>query len=224
MKAAVKSLARSARHMRDDTVIEIKVGLNAVRGVREALLDLAYGLQDGPASRRGLLVLIEPRITSERLAKEWELASKALRPNITGRLGIVLIERNELREFRGKLKPAVRRRLHHQMADGEVGRSHPNLPRVEYYPEILKILLHEWLLDRGPITAERLSRFAGCTYPTVASALRRLAPVLLRHSDRSVELNQFPTQAWTGLLVSADRIRHTLRFADRSGRLVRPIC
>lgn len=216
MKAAAKHALTAARHVADGTLIEVKTGLNAVRSVREALLDLAYALQERPASKRGLLVLVEPRITRARLAQEWELASKTFRPNIGDRLGMVLIERNELQEFRGRLKPAMRNRLR-QMVDMEVGRAGPNLPRIEYYPEILKILLHEWLRGRGPITAERLARFAGCTYPTVASALRRLAPLLLRHSDRSVELNQFPTQAWTGLLASSDRIRHTLRFADRSG-------
>lgn len=216
MKAATRSLLDAARPVPGDTLIEIKSGLNGVRGVREALLDLAYALQGRPASKRGLLVLVEPRITRARLAHEWELASKTFRPNIGDRLGIVLMERNELREFRGKLKPAMRNRLR-KLVDREVGRSRPNLPRIEYQPEILKILVHEWLLNRGPITAERLARSAGCTYPTVASALGRLAPLLLRHSDRSVELNQFPTQAWAGLLASGDRIRHTLRFADRSG-------
>lgn len=216
MKAAIKRLAGTDRHLVDDALIEIKIGLNAVRGVREALLDLAYGLQDRPSSKRGVLVLVEPRITSARLAEEWELASKTFRPDIGDRLGIVLMERNELEEFRGRLKPATRDKLR-QIVGMEVGRSRQNLPRIEYYPEILKILLHEWLWNRGPITAERLARFAGCTYPTVASALRRLAPLLVRHSDRSVELNQFPAQAWAGLLASGDRIRHTLRFADRSG-------
>ena len=215
MKAAAKQSPAAARHL-DGALIEVKTGLNAVRGVREALLDLAYALQDSPTSKRGLLVLIEPRITPARLAQEWELASKTFRPSIGGRLGMVVIERDKLQEFPGNLEPAVRNRLR-QIVRKEIGRTSRNLPRVEYYPEILKILLHEWLWNRGPITAERLARFAGCTYPTVASALRRLAPMLLRHSDRSFELSQFPAQAWAGLLASGDQIRHTLRFVDRSG-------
>lgn len=216
MKAAATHTPRLARDAAEDTLITVKAGLNAVRGVREALLELAYGLQGRPASARGVLVLVEPRITPVRLAREWELASRTFRPEIGSRLDLVLIEQNELREFRGKLKPATRNRLR-QMAGRQADRLLPNLPRIEYPPEILKILLHEWLLSRGPITAERLARVAGCSYPTVASALRRLEPLLLRYSDRSVELNRFPTEAWAGLLASGDRIRHTLRFADRSG-------
>lgn len=216
MKAAIKDSPGTDRRLPDGTLIEIKIGSNAVRGVREALLELAYRLQSRPSPTQGLLVLVEPRITSARLAEEWELASKTFRPNIADHLGIVLIERNELREFRGKLKPAIRNRLR-QMVDMEVRAPSPNLPRIEYYPEILKILMHEWLWGRGPMTAERLARFAGCTYPTVASSLRRLAPLLVRHSDRRFELRQFPTHAWAGLIASGDRIRHTLRFADRSG-------
>lgn len=215
MKAAAKHSPTADLHVAG-TLIEVKTGLNAVRGVRAALLDLAYALQDEPASKRGLLVLVEPRITPTRLAQEWELASKTFRPSIGGRLGMVLIEQDKLQELSGNLEPAVRNRLR-QIARKEMAQPARNLPRVEYHPEILKILLHEWLLCHGPITAERLAKFAGCTYPTVASALRRLTQVLLRHSDRSVELGQFPAQAWAGLLASGDRTRHTLRFADRSG-------
>jgi hypothetical protein len=55
------------------------------------------------------------------------------------------------------------------------------------------------------------------SYPTVAKALDRLRPWLTRHSDRRVELSQFPKDEWARLLAVADDVRGTLRFADRSG-------
>ena len=51
MKAAAKYSSTSARHVVDNTLIEVRTGLNAVRGVREALLDLAYTLHDSPATK-----------------------------------------------------------------------------------------------------------------------------------------------------------------------------
>ena len=45
-----------------------------------------------------------------------------------------------------------------------------------------------------------------------------LGNALLRHSDRSFELQYFPKEAWEWLLVHLDKSRFTKRYTDRSGK------
>src|SRR5687767_12126472 len=82
----------------DDTLVEVKSGLDAARSVRTGLLDLAYALQEMP-SKRGLLVASGSRMSAKRLQREWQLASRALRPDIVKRLGVAFLEQEQLRGF-----------------------------------------------------------------------------------------------------------------------------
>jgi hypothetical protein len=68
------------------------------------------------------------------------------------------------------------------------------------------------------MTTEWLMKTVGCSYPTVAIALRRLESSLIRHSDRRVELRYFPRDEWSRLLAVSDQVRSTTRFTDRSGQ------
>ena len=63
-----------------------------------------------------------------------------------------------------------------------------------------------------------LARTAGCSYPTVARALRPLGSLLERSSDRRVALRWFPKDEFARLLANADRARSTVRFLDQSGQ------
>ena len=54
----------------DGVLIEVKMRLQAVRGVRESLA-MAYVLAEQP-DKRAFLLLINPRITESRLRDEWE--------------------------------------------------------------------------------------------------------------------------------------------------------
>jgi hypothetical protein len=94
---------------------------------------------------------------------------------------------------------------------------HEAKPRESFYA-ILEVLLHQWLLGKGPMTSEWLMKTVGCSYPTVAAGLRRLESSLLRHSDRRVELRYFPRDEWARLLAVSDEFRSTTRFADSSGQ------
>jgi hypothetical protein len=63
-----------------------------------------------------------------------------------------------------------------------------------------------------------LSEQTGFTYPTISAALERLEPHLRRHSDRRVELESFPRDAWLKLIAQSEKVRSTHAYADRSGR------
>jgi len=200
----------------DDTFVEVKSGLNAVRNLRAGLLNLAYALQSNP-HRRGLLVLTGTNITHTRLDQEWRLAQQALRPELIDRLGIVIFQDGDSRgypelpppSFLARLEDIVRRETDH------AGR---RMPRPDYFSEILKVLIHDWLLKKDAMPLGRLQDVVGCTYPTAAKVLDRLSPYVRRKSDRSVGLNSFPRAAWSALLARGEEVRQTTLFVDRSGQ------
>jgi hypothetical protein len=91
------------------------------------------------------------------------------------------------------------------------------LPSPDFPFIILKLLVYAWLTNRGGLTARWLADAAGCSYPTVVSATKRIGRVVSRRKDRRLELEGFPRQEWARLLMVADEARSTMRFADRSG-------
>ena len=173
---------------------------------------MAY-LLAGQPRHRGLLVLANSRITEQRLKSELRLVEQTLRPDVVQRLALVIVKNHRYvgipsglgDDFRVWLDDLVRK----ETRDGK--------PRQTYFA-ILEVLLHQWLLGKGPMTTDWIMKTIGCSYPTVASALRRLDHVLIRHSDRRVELRRFPREEWARLVATSDEARSTTRFADRSGQ------
>jgi hypothetical protein len=97
--------------------------------------------------------------------------------------------------------------------------NHPKPTRpAEAFFDILRVLAVHWIRESGPITSKELSEQTGFTYPTISAALERLEPHLRRHSDRRVELESFPRDAWLKLIAQSEKVRSTHAYADRSGR------
>jgi len=197
-----------------DVWVEIKADLHGLRNLRSSLLGLAYWLTEHRNSR-GMLVVTNSRISARRLEKEWALAERALQPDVTHRLSVVLLRDDRYiglpqdlgNDFRGWLDGLVEQET----------RSRAVKSRESFY-DVLEVLVHQWLLGKGPVTREWLMRIVGCSYPTVATSLRRLESSLTHHSDRRVELRYFPREEWWRLLAVADQVRSTSHFVDRSGQ------
>jgi len=196
----------------NDVWVQVKFQTHGLRNLRASLLGLAYWLTNDSASR-GVLVLVDSRITEERLQKEWSLAERTLHPDVMRRMKVVF-RRDE--EYVG-LPADLGKDFRHWVDQLVIRESHEGKPRESFYG-ILEVLVHQWMLAKGPMTSDWLMKTVGCSYPTVAAALRRLEPSLLRHSDRRVELRYFPRDEWAHLLAVADVVRSTTRFADRSGQ------
>ena len=194
-----------------DLWVEVKSRTHGFRNLRGGLLEFAYWLAEHPQDR-GLLVLVDSRITEKRLQEEWQNAAQVISPDIMRRLILAWGRQEQYLGLPQDLGQDFREWLDH-LVKGESLRGRPG----ESYYTILQILLHEWLLGKEPMTRAWLGRVAGCSYPTVAAALRRLDPYLLRHSDRRVELKYFPRDEWARLLAVSDRVRGTARFAVPSG-------
>lgn len=196
-------------------ILDVKKNLRAVRNLRAGILSFAYLLDQRPGIE-GYLVLVDPKISRKRLGDEWESASHALTQHVRRRLHLVIVEDGRFTGLPEGLPKMVRNQLA-RLTEAEA-RPGISLPRPDYFFVVLKVLIHLWLHNAGPVTTRQLMETAGCTYPTVSKALKRLGHTVQRHSDRRVHLGAFPREAWKQLLAVADDVRVTARFADRSGQ------
>jgi len=196
-------------------IFEVKGSIRAVRSLRASILSVAYALDKSP-TKEAYLVLVDPGISEVRLRTEWEAALHALSEPVRLRLRLIIVRDGHYSGIpdspNKRIERYVAARLAKEKAPGT------RLPRPDYFFVVLKILVNHWLCIGGPLTTRWLMETAGCSYPTVAEALKRLGQVIKRHSDRRVELDRFPREAWRQLLALSDNARATTRFVDRSGQ------
>lgn len=197
-------------------VIEIKSGLQANRALINSIMQLARQISAKPDSI-GVLVLENPGMTTERLRSELGDIWRVLNTDIVRRLRLVLVREKNIIELKGKLDPSVSNYLRKRLTS-VTPQEKSVIPAPDYYSVVLQILVNQWLQKRGPVTTKWLMETAGCSYPTVASALHRLRYSLTRRSYKRVELRRFPEEEWSKLVAVSDRVRSTIRFTDRSGR------
>jgi len=190
--------------------VEVKLDTHSFRDLRSTILDLASWLADHP-EKRALIVLSDSRITDKRLQYERLRAERAIRPDIMSRLTISLFTRGRYIGLPKDMEDDFVVLLNNRLSNKSLKYKH----RDSYY-DILQILLNHWLLGKGPVTRTDLGDMAGCSYPTVAAALRRLGPYLSKKHYRRVELKQFPREEWGRMLAVSDHFRETTRFVIRS--------
>jgi len=199
-----------------DIVVEVKRATHGFRNLRASLLGLAYWLAGRPENR-ALLLLVDSRITEKRLQHERELASRVISQEIMRRLIIASGGGGRYVGLPQDLGDDFRAWL-----DQLVSKEPSRCKSKETYYAILQILVHQWLLGKAPLTRKALGSMAGCSYPTVAAALRRVGPYLGQGSSRRIELMHFPREEWKRMLAISDRIRETVRFAVASGEARSP--
>jgi len=201
-----------------DALIEVKIGASSLRTMNSALMKLAAILGNRPGFK-GYLALADSAITLPRLQEEWISISRVLRPEILERLTVCILKENQIMSFPRELDPQTQSIISATVEKERRGMAATRAPRSsELFYDILRILINQWIKRAGPLTSRWLAEAAGCTYPTVASALEKLEKYLARHSDRRVELKAFPKDEWFRLVANADKVRQTLRFTDRSGQ------
>jgi len=200
-----------------DTVFEVLSRVKGLRNVRSSLFQLARFASLRP-SNRAVLVFDEPGITRERLEQEWESACAVFRGELAERLSFVIARDGEFDEFPRPLPPREREALPEIIRRERGTRSRAQNRRGEAFYDVLRVLLVLWFRQEGPVTSKRLMEMCRCSYPTIASSLKRIGTCLKRHSDRSVELSSFPREAWFKLVAGSEQIRATRKFSDRSAR------
>jgi hypothetical protein len=204
-----------------DTVFEVLVGPKDARRLRTALLEIAR-LATADNVHRVVLLLEEPTITESRLHEEWKGAASILRPELFARLSVMIRQSGKWNGFPNPPAPSelplLDEIIRHESSQKPASSSRSS----EAHHEILRILIHHWLLGKGLLAISSLMEIAGTSHPTVSRSLERLDHCLKRHSDRSVELRIFPREEWARLVAVSDDVRHTVPFSDRSGQARSP--
>lgn len=194
-------------------LVELKSGTHSFRNVRASLLGLAYRLAREPEDR-ALLVLTDSRITEERLHAELQLAGQTLKPDVMRRLSLVLATPEGYVGLPAELGSNFYDWLDDLVANEASKGSKPRMSS----DEVFKVMLYQWLLGKGAVTADWITKTVGCSYPTAARALERIGHALVRHRDRRSVLRGFPSEQWKRLVTMSDETRETVHFVDASGQ------
>jgi len=203
----------------EDIIFEVLLEGKDLRSLRSSIIEVAEA--SSSTDRRGVLILEQPKISKERLLAEWSRLSQVFKEEVFQRLTLVIRTPDGVQEI-----PKALTRQEHEKIDqilhGEKKTAQPIKPRSNAFYHILRTLLIYWFRKKGPITSKSLAEMAGCTYPTVSAALKRLGPYLSRHSNRSIELATFPQKHWLELLALSANQRPAHRYKDDSGNPRRP--
>lgn len=196
--------------------VEVITG-HTLRDLRASFLGLAYLLSRYPESEmQALCVLTDSRITSERLDSEIQLLQDVMRPEISSRISIAQYG------MEGKLigAPIIDDNFTAWLA--ELVRNEGNrtgLPGATQQT-VFAYLIMNWLSNGTPLTRAAIQSASGASYPTVASALKKLEAmeILELRSDRRVELKRFPWDEWRRWVISSQESRKTVVFIDKTGK------
>ena len=199
------------------SVFEVLADLRDLRHFRSTLMGLGKILLLDTRFRC-ILVLDEPQISDDRLHEEWRDIETLFRPEILGRITLAIRREGTSDEVVGTLTDIEKKSIEMVAEHARRNAFRPLRRPSEAFFDILRVLLVHWFRKSGPLTSKKLAEETGFTYPTIATALERLEPRLIRHSDRRIELNAIPKEAWFQLIAQADKARASQGFADPSGR------
>lgn len=219
----VDYIARDGR-----TVVEVQKGAQGTRGLYSGVMQLALLLADRPEIKRACLVLMTSRLSMDRVRHEWMNIKGLFRSSVSDRLSLVAIGR-EKEDVWVEPDQEVFYRIAKVFQASRGDATDTASVIIKPYAkqnqlEVLKVLMHRWLLREGAIPIGKLAEQVGCAQPTVRVALERLEHqnVIRRRPNRSIELSKFPLRSWNELLVLSGSTRHSFRYRDTSGERTDP--
>ncbi len=207
------------------TVVGVK-NATGIRGFYSVAMQLALSLSDKPEIERACLVLRLSRLSLDRVRHEWMKIKEVLHPKVAQGLSLVAIGQGDVwvepdEEFLHRIANVF------QMTSGDTSDTAATVIKLQpkqKHLEVLKVLIHRWLLREGAISIGKLAEQVGCAYSTVKEALDRLQQrrSITRQANRSVELTKFPISSWNELLALSESMRRSFRYQDVSGEKTDP--
>lgn len=202
--------------MLGDSVFEVVVDARDVRRLRSSLVEMGHIACQG---KHSILILDDPQISNDRLSAEWNSIQSLFQPHILKRLTLYVRHKKDLSQTLGcKLSREEQDSIEEVTHYTREISTRPSRRHTEASFEILRMMLIHWLRKAGPLTSKELAIETGYSYPTIANALDQLEPHLRRLSNRSVELQSFPKDAWLKLVAQIEKVRGSRGYTDRSGR------
>jgi len=184
------------------------------RRIRSFIMDIARISVIGKFSR-SVLIVNNPRITLARMKDEWTVAATVIRAEIFNQMVLIIHHLGNWTTLSGSNIsediPLFAEILKNVSSQGTGYKR-----RSSAFFDIFRILLNQWLLKKGPTAINKLMEISGKSHPTVLRSLKSLDYFLIRHSNRQVELKQFPKLFWERLVAMSDIERSTIVFTDKS--------
>jgi len=206
-------------YAKDNVVGVVKSHLRALAPLHSTFLEIAAYLA-AHESALGFVLIVDPGVSEARLQQEWQTIVQTIRQDIAQRMSLFKYEKEAYQGWPQDPEPQVRIHLDAALNALPAVIRTTQLPRPDYYSIILKILIQHCLTRTppAPLTARLIGELAGCSFPTVKSALDRLNHLLRKAPGGGIELKRFPAEEWQALILGADRVRATKRYQDRSGK------
>ncbi len=202
--------------VRGNSVFGVVVDARDMRRLRSSLVELGRIAGQG---KQSILILDEPQISNDRLFAEWLGIQTLFQPDILERLTLYIRREEDMNEILGcPLTDADADDIDEVVEYARQRSQNPSRRPSEASFDILRVMLVHWLRKAGPLTSKDLSQETGFSYPTIARILGELEPHLLRHTDRRVELQSFPKDAWLMLLAQVEKVRSRRGYTVGSGR------
>ena len=192
--------------------VEVSVGMRTARDLRSLLLDAAYARNNNGGTF--LALLFKCGFTPNRLAMEIGAFKGVIRADVAERVQVMAIHQPE------QLDDALNRYVPADQWDelrARITRASMGLTNASSQEAVQFLLLRRWLHGLGPIKTAQLAAQCGASAPTVAAAIKTLAPQnILRTRDRQVALQSFAPDAWQKWLAKAAQAP-SVKFVDHSG-------
>lgn len=199
------------------SVFEVLTDPRDLRSFRSEVIELGK-IMTVDSRFHGVLIIDEPQIGDDRLREELHGIETVFRPEIMERITFVIRREDAPNLVLGPLSDVERNCLEPVSDRARQRALRPMRRPSEAFFDILRVLLVHWFRKSGPLTSKDLCAQSGFSYPTVAVALEKLEPHMVRHSDRRIELRSFPRDAWFKLVAQAEKVRSSQGYTDRSGR------
>lgn len=198
-------------------IFEYKGRIRDLRMLQGAVMSLAQVLQENP-DRKAVLIIDETRISPPRMEAEWQSYEGLFHPSVFLRLSMAVFEGGEWTRTYGDLSDEERALT--DAVRSKLGSEQPFQKRrsPDSFLDLFRVVLIHWFRRSGPLQMKELGRLTGFSYPTVAAGLEKMDRHLRRHSDRSVELRDFPLEIWRKLLVDSQTLRSPIALVAQKPR------
>lgn len=196
---------------------------HSMRDVRHALLTLAYLIRREPPSTTAVCVLVDSRLSDNRLRDELQQLRQVVHPEIASRVHY-LVDKGDARRnivaFSGSLTDAPADFypwLEAQVAAERVRGHGPQLPPRQ---GVMAALAQLRLRNLAPVTIKHLQAVCDVSYPTVAAVLKELTQKgwLEDTGERGVRLRPLTVGEWMELAQDHARLRKAQLFTDPTGQ------
>jgi len=196
---------------------------HSMRDVRHALLTLAYLIRREPPSTTAVCVLVDSRLSDNRLRDELQQLRQVIHPEIASRVHYLVDKGDAGRNivaFSGSLTDAPADFypwLEAQVAAERVRGQGPQLPPRQ---GVIAALAQLRLRNLAPVTIKHLQEVCDVSYPTVAAVLKELTQKgwLEDTGERGVRLRPLTVGEWMELAQDHARLRKAQLFIDPTGQ------